>query len=256
MRFRLRKPPAAPAFDAPLRPSVPFFAVGDVHGCDPLLEKLLSRLEGVAHPEARLVMVGDYVDRGDFSADVLRRLHRLQTEAEPGLMICLRGNHDQMLIDFLDDPKQTGSRWFRHGGLQTLASYGLAGVPQTAAEAQWIEVRDRLREAMGPEIEAWLRALPLSWQSGNVLVTHAGADPARPPGDQSEHDLLWGHPDFETVPRRDGIWVLHGHTITESTRPRDGRIPVDTGAYATGRLTAVLVETGKVESFSTAPRTR
>ena len=256
MRFSFRRKPDRPAFDAPLRPEDSFFAVGDIHGCDPLFGKLLDRLESFAHPTAKLVLVGDYVDRGDHSAEALRRIHRMQRDAGPELMICLRGNHDQMLLDFLDDPKRTGVGWFRHGGLQTLASYGIPGVPQTADEAHWAEARDRLRAAMGPEIEAWLRGLPLSWQSGNVLVTHAGADPGRSPAQQSEQALLWGHPDFETMPRSDGIWVVHGHTITDSTRPRDGRIPVDTGAYATGRLTAVLVEPGKVQSVSTAPRAK
>ncbi|HCR94032.1 MAG TPA: serine/threonine protein phosphatase, partial [Oceanicaulis sp.] len=128
-RFRKKKTPK-PVFDAPLRPELPFFAVGDLHGCDSLFRKLLSTLEDLAHSEARLVLVGDYVDRGDDSAEVLRRLFRMQADAGEEMMICLKGNHDQMLLDFLDDPQGTGPRWLRYGGLQTLASYGLQGVPQ------------------------------------------------------------------------------------------------------------------------------
>ena len=249
-RFRKKKTPK-PVFDAPLRPELPFFAVGDLHGCDSLFQKLLSTLENLAHSEARLVLVGDYVDRGDDSAEVLRRLFRMQANAGEGMMICLKGNHDQMLLDFLDDPQGTGPRWLRYGGLQTLASYGLQGVPQTAPETRWIETRDRLREAVGADIEHWLRALPTRWQTGNVMVCHAGADPRRPPEEQSDRSLLWGHPEFESTPRNDGTWVVHGHTITDHPRPESGRIPVDTGAYATGRLTAALVETGKVQFLST-----
>jgi serine/threonine protein phosphatase 1 len=234
-----------------MRPDEAFLAVGDIHGCDELLGKLLGRLEDYAHPSAKLVLVGDYVDRGDHSADVLRRIHRMQTEAGPELMICLRGNHDQMLLDFLDDPQTSGTHWFRHGGLQTLASYGIAGVAATAPQGAWIEARDRLREGMGEALEAWLRALPTSWQTGNVFVCHAGADPAVPVDLQRSRTLIWGHPDFATVPRADGVWVVHGHTITERARPQEGRIRVVTGAYATGRLTAALLETGKVQFFST-----
>ena len=243
--------PARPEFDAPLRPEEAFYAVGDIHGCDVLLGKLLARLEELSHPTAKLVLVGDYVDRGEQSAEALRRIHRMQTEAGPELMICLLGNHDRMLLDFLDDPQGTGPRWFRHGGLQTLASYGIPGVALTAPEALWTAARDRLREGMGEALETWLRGLPLSWSSGNVFVCHAGADPDRPIGMQVERTLLWGHDAFESTPRSDGIWVVHGHTITERARPQGGRIPVDTGAYATGRLTAALLETGKVQFFST-----
>ena len=128
-------------------------------------------------------------------------------------MICLRGNHDQMLLDFLDDPKAAGPRWFRHGGLQTLGSYGLPGVAVTAPDQLWLDLRDRLREAMGQETETWLRGLPLSWQSGNVFVCHAGADPGCPVANQTAHTLLWGHPAFETTPRTDGelgrAWPYH-----------------------------------------------
>lgn len=247
--FRKRK--TKPVFDSPLCPEGRFFAIGDLHGCDSLFVRLLDRIEEVGAPGAQLLLVGDYVDRGDDSAKVLRRLFRMQADAGEEVMICLKGNHDQMLLDFLDNPLDSGLRWLRYGGLQTLASYGLPGVPQTAPEGRWLETRDRLREAIGADIERWLRTLPTRWQTGNVLVCHAGADPMCPPEDQSERSLLWGHPDFESTPRKDGTWVVHGHTITDRPRPQNGRIPVDTGAYATGRLTAALIETGKVQFFST-----
>lgn len=211
----------------------------------------MAKLEATERASAKLVFLGDYVDRGDHSADVLRRLHLMQSTIGADHMICLRGNHDQMLIDFLDRPKSSGARWFRHGGLQTLGSYGIPGVGLTASDDDWNACRDKLRAAMGEELESWLRALPLSWKSGNVFVCHAGADPALPIDMQNGQTLIWGHDDFEKVPRADGLWVVHGHTITEQARPIHGRIPVDTGAYATGRLTAALLETGKVQFFST-----
>lgn len=228
-------------FSAPLAPEVPFYAMGDLHGRDDLLQTLLDRLYAIADPEARLVCVGDYIDRGEESAQVLRRLYALQADAGEDVMICLCGNHEQMMLNFLDDPAGSGPRWMRYGGLQTLASFRIQAVPATAPEAQWRDARDRLRDAMGTALERWLRALPMVWQTGNVAVVHAAADPALPIAEQASQTLLWGHPDFEDQPRQDSVWVVHGHTIVDAVTPREGRLCVDTGAYATGRLSAALL---------------
>jgi serine/threonine protein phosphatase 1 len=247
MKFFTWKRAPKPTFEAPLEPEVPFCAVGDIHGCDALLARMLERLRERMPPEARLVLVGDYIDRGEQSHEALLRIHALQQEAPEGAVTCLRGNHEQMLLDVLDRPARNGPRWLRYGGLQTLASFGLRGLPETASEAQWEDLRDRLRAALGPDLEMWLRALPTLWQSGNVAVVHAGADPALPLSAQSAEVLTWGHEAFERVPRRDGVWIVHGHTIVEEARPVLGRIPVDTGAYATGRLSCALVAPNQLE---------
>ncbi|MEQ3748532.1 MAG: metallophosphoesterase family protein [Celeribacter sp.] len=225
--------------------------MGDIHGRADLLDRLLEKLHQQAPPDARLICVGDYVDRGEESARTLRDLHAL-TQQHPDHVICLMGNHEEMLLNFLDAPAQAGPSWLRHGGLQTLASFGLpapapgssGATPDTAA---WEDLRDRLRAALGPDLETWLRALPLRWSSGNVTVVHAGADPALPLEAQPAQALLWGHRDFTTTPRSDGHWVLHGHTITDAPQVQAGRIAIDTGAYATGRLTAALLEPGSPE---------
>lgn len=237
-----------PAFRAPLAPEIPFAVIGDIHGCDRLLSELISRLERLELPPQHVVCVGDYIDRGDESAAVLRRLHRLTLEAG---VTCLLGNHEDMLIDFLDRPERAGPRWLRYGGLQTLASFGLGPIAETAPEEAWRAHRDALRLAMGEDLEAWLRRLPLFWRSGNIAVVHAGADPAVRLSDQSRRSLLWGHPEFSRTARQDGLWVIHGHTVVERIAHRDGRIGIDTGAYATGRLSAALVSTWDVEVIST-----
>lgn len=235
-----------PEFDAVPAPEVPFYAVGDVHGADAELVALLARLDGLSHPEARLVMLGDYVDRGDDSRMVLMRLHRL-SEAAGGLMVCLMGNHERMLLDVLEDPQRAGPRWLRHGGLQTLASYGVPPPPSQAGQGAWLDMRDALHQAMGPALVAWLHQLPLLWQSGNVVAVHAALDPDWPPDAQDEQDMLWGHGQFRRRPRRDGIWVVHGHTIVDRPQVSQGVVSVDTGAYATGVLTAALIRPGGVE---------
>ncbi|MGP6086705.1 metallophosphoesterase family protein [Antarctobacter jejuensis] len=239
---------ALPSFDAPIRPDVPFFAVGDVHGCDHLLDGLLNRLDSLRHPEALLVMTGDYVDRGEDTARVLRRLMVL-SRAAGDLMHCIMGNHEKMLLDVLDDPVAHGPRWLRHGGLQTLASYRVNQPAKDQSEKAWRDMRDQLAERMGEDTIDWIRDLPLSWQTGNVVVVHAGADPDVPMAAQDRSTLLWGHPEFRRKPRRDGLWIVHGHTIVEAPQPDAGRIPTDTGAYATGILSAALVETDKVTFY-------
>lgn len=256
MRFLRRQPAggsAAPQqeFDAPIQPLAPFWAIGDLHGCVELFDELLDKMYDLGRPAATLVLMGDYIDRGDNSAAVLRRLHGLQTELGADAMVCLRGNHDQMLLDFLDHPEASGPRWLRHGGLQTLASYSIAGPRPNAPPQQWHEARDRLREGLGDTIEPWLRALPMSWQTGNVFACHAGADPSLPVGQQDDAALIWGHPNFEKLNRGDGIWVVHGHTIVPQPLAQAGRISVDTGAYATGRLTAALIEPDNVSFVTT-----
>lgn len=215
-------------------PDSPFIAVGDIHGCVDLLQRFLDR--ELAYP---VVCVGDYVDRGDHSADVLRLL---QARSD---ITCLSGNHEEMMLSFLKDPAHTGARWLRYGGLQTLASFGVAGVTESSGPDALKKARDQLQDAMGPDLITWMKGLPHCWQSGNVAVVHAGADPARSMSDQSPKALHWGHPDFARVPRKDGVWVVHGHTIVEEPTTIRGRIAIDTGAYATGRLTTVLVEPGK-----------
>lgn len=244
-RFRAPKP----TFSAPLTPDEPFFAIGDLHGCDALLARMLQRMDDIA-PDIRRVFVGDYIDRGEESAQTLSRLQALQVEA-PDQVICLRGNHEQMLQRFLDTPDRHGPRWLRYGGLQTMASYGIAPPPETAPDEKWIETRDRLHTAMGPDLLSWLAELPDWWQTGNVACLHAAANPNCPIEEQELEHMLWGHPAFTEVPRQDGLWIVHGHTIVEETQPEMGRIPVDTGAYATGRLTAALIQPGSVE-FLTA----
>lgn len=240
-----------PQFDTPLAPRDAVYILGDIHGRLDLLMQLLERLAAQAHPTARLLCVGDYIDRGDDSAAVLQQMMALQAVQGQDRVMCLMGNHEKMLLSFLDDPARAGPRWMHYGGLQTMASFrvGLGA----GTERDWPAIRDALRAAMGAELEAWLRALPVSWQTGNLFVAHAGADPARAIGDQPEQGLLWGGEGFYDTPRRDGIWVAHGHVITEAAQARDGRITVDTGAYATGRLTAALVEPdGRVKMIETA----
>jgi len=217
-----------------------FLAVGDLHGrADLLLE--LDRLIEDRYIDWPVVFLGDYVDRGERTREVLELLMSVSAGSTP-MATCLMGNHERMLLDFLDTPDKSVRRWLHNGGLQTLASFGVT-LPKrhfddpVAQEA----LRDDLAEKMGEPVIDWLRARPLKWHSGNVWAVHAGADPDKPMDAQSPDVLLWGHPRFRRQRRRDGQWIVHGHTVVDAPVACENRIAVDTGAYATGRLSAVAI---------------
>lgn len=224
-------------FTATLVPQEPFFAIGDIHGCLPQMNRLLDKIT-TTDSKAPIVFVGDYVDRGEDSAGVLRTLFEMRDDPR---MTCLAGNHEDMMLNFIDDPVANGARWLRYGGLQAMASFGVGGINPNSAGDALVTAAKSLEQAIGADLLSWLRDLPTTWQSGNVAIIHAGADPRLPINLQSAQTLKWGHKDFDTVNREDGIWVIHGHTIVEQARARDGRIAIDTGAYATGILTAAHV---------------
>lgn len=226
-------------------PAEPICVIGDIHGSARALERLLAALP---RKHGRLVFVGDLIDRGEESAEVLAQVRALCGKGA----VCLMGNHERMMLDFLEDPAGKGKRWLKFGGLQTLASFGVGGLTETASgEALERAARD-LRAALGPEGVDFVASLPLVWTSGNVAVVHAAAHPGRPIDAQRPAHLLWGHPEFGQAPRQDGLWVVHGHTIVDEAHEGDGVISVDTGAYGTGRLSAALIGTDGSVRFVTS----
>ena len=243
--FRRRPPP--PAFDVPLAPAAPFYAVGDIHGRADLLAALLERIgqdrKERDRQEAPLIFLGDYVDRGPDSAGVLERLHQSQ-RAAPGQVTCLKGNHEKMLLEFIDDPVSRGGRWLRNGGVRTLASFDIS-ISERAGADDLMEASSAFQAALPQGMESWLRALPLRWQSGNICCVHAAMDPEIAPQQQDERVLLWGHPEFFVRARGDGLWVVHGHTIVPLPEQAGGRIALDTGAYRSGRLSGAALAPGE-----------
>ncbi len=231
----------------------PVYAIGDIHGRSDLLIDLLRQIEADANAVGAYapltVFLGDYIDRGDHSAEVIDCLTVIEEEGAAEAVF-LRGNHEQMMLDFLEDPA-TASRWLRFGGLSTLMSYGLRGITGTSSAEDLAVVRDRLAEAVDPAHVAFLKRLSHSHRAGNLLFTHAGADPGIPVEMQNPSTLLWGCATFGAMPRHDGIWVVHGHTIVDTPAARRGVISVDTGAYVTGHLTAARIWQGEVSFLST-----
>ncbi|MEE9387851.1 MAG: metallophosphoesterase [Paracoccaceae bacterium] len=213
-------------------PETPVAVIGDIHGRADLLNALLAVLAKQA-PGHHMIFVGDYVDRGPDSAAVIEKLRTIRNAT------CLCGNHEMMMLEFLDDPIAKGGRWLRNGGIATLNSYGITLADNSSTDI--IAASTQLRTRLADGTENWLRALTVSWQSGNLLVTHAGPDPAQPIPGQEDDVFLWGHKRFLRDPRHDGIWVAHGHWARKAATVADGRIGVDTGAWSSGILTAALI---------------
>ena len=236
-------------------PETPVYAVGDLHGCARLMEAMIEAIDAditrQGRETAQVVFLGDYVDRGEESRGVLEGLYRFHGDM-PEQITCLMGNHEKMMLDFLDRPEERGRRWLRYGGLQTLASFGVGGVTERAGPEQLVTCAERFREAMPEGLETWIRQLPLQWRSGDVVCVHAAMDPVAPPEMQESRDMLWGMPAFYQFQRPDGIWTVHGHNVVDRANVHKRRVACDTGAYHSGRLSAAVLYPGEEIRFLTA----
>jgi serine/threonine protein phosphatase 1 len=233
------------------------YVIGDIHGCIEKLSDLLAKIDDdiASNPgtSGRVIFVGDYIDRGEDSATVLRFLADV-TRAYPDRLIGLMGNHERMMLDFLADPTGSAKRWIRHGGLETLASFGVgAGLTTESRNAgELLDAAGDLMEAMGGDLVDWVHTLPMTWTSGTLWVVHAGADPEQAMDAQTKKTLLWGTDAFLKQQRTDGQWVVFGHQPFPDAFAEDGRIGIDTGAVYGGPLTAVRITPEGEISFLTS----
>ena len=221
------------------------YAVGDVHGRLDLLEPLLEQIRQDAADTAVadkpvLIFLGDYVDRGAGSKGVIDRVIALEREGVFELC-ALKGNHEEALLAFLGDAA-FGPTWCEHGGSETLSSYGVS-LPLLRMDAEaWGQAQAAFAEALPGEHLSFLSDLSLTAVYGDYVFVHAGLRPGVALSAQRELDLLWIRQDFLGARRGFEKIVVHGHTPAEEAYMGDHRIGVDTGAYATGVLTAVRLQ--------------
>lgn len=218
------------------------YAIGDVHGRLDLLDDLLCHIEADAQQQpaahTRIILLGDYIDRGPQSAQVLDRV----IAGGPG-WITLRGNHEQAMLDALDgggDSSRTLRLWLENGGRETLRSYGMS--PSLAYSDDLAAILDAAAALVPEHHLVALRTMPLFHRDGDYLFVHAGIRPGLSLDEQQESDLLWIREAFLDCRSDHGFVVVHGHSISRTVDERPNRIGIDTGAYATGRLTALVLE--------------
>jgi serine/threonine protein phosphatase 1 len=218
------------------------YAVGDVHGCLDLLDRLLAALDADAAArepaETRLIFLGDLVDRGPDSAKVVERVRHLQS-AGAGVQV-LAGNHEELFLQALANEPQALRLFARVGGRETAISYGIAA--DEWERLDYDALHERLNEVVPPEHRQFLEALEDSVTIGDYHFVHAGVRPDRALDAQKTSDLRWIREPFLNHRGRLGKRIVHGHTIAPEVEFRTHRIGIDTGAYATGRLTALGLE--------------
>ena len=227
------------------------YAIGDVHGRDDLLEPLLDAIASHAERTAAgrkaadaagrpslLVGLGDYVDRGPRAAAVIERLSRFHRE--DFTFVPLMGNHEHLMLQFLADADEAGP-WLANGGGATLASYGVAVGAGWAERARYGALRDALARNLPPHHRRFLDTLATSHAAGDYLFVHAGIRPGVPMDDQDFQDLIWIRGPFLRATEPHGALVVHGHSITPAADVRANRVGIDTGAFYSGRLTALAI---------------
>ena len=238
--FSRKVSPAPPPAAIPADKRV--YAIGDIHGradlLDQLLVKILADDAARGDAEAQIIFLGDLADRGPASRQVIEHAMAL-AQSRPDTVFIM-GNHEELLIRVWDGDRPTASIFHRGGGRETLMSYGIAAKEYDSWDLG--DVIDAATRVVPKAHIDFLRAFRPAYRLGDYFFTHAGVRPGIALDDQDEKDLRWIRGDFIDSPADFGAVVVHGHTIRDEVEERPNRIGIDTGAYASGRLTAIGLE--------------
>jgi serine/threonine protein phosphatase 1 len=235
--FISRSPPRGFAVPEGVR----LYAVGDIHGRLDLLDRLLRMIDdddksrGLAQTE--LIFLGDLVDRGPDSVGVIERLMALR-ETQP--VRFLMGNHEEVFLRAVEGDLRALRFLVRIGGRETILSYGISEEEYRSLDFEGL--MPLLQQKVPAAHVAFLTAFESWIEIGDYLFVHAGLRPGVPVEDQKTSDLCWIREDFLSHRESFGKMVVHGHSITEEIDERPNRIGIDTGAFASGRLTAIGLE--------------
>jgi serine/threonine protein phosphatase 1 len=220
----------------------PIYAIGDIHGQHDMLLDALTRIEADGGASARVVILGDLVDRGPDSCAVIDTLINGIEQGRD--WIVLRGNHDQLFLDYLNDGKidnpmiRSRRSWLHEvtGGPSTLASYGIDFTRTGAA------LLSEARAGVPQSHRNFLATRPLSHIEGDLLFVHAGIHPNLPLEWQTEEQLCWIREPFLSHSEPFDWLVVHGHSAIELPRHYGNRINLDSGAGWGRPLTAAVIE--------------
>lgn len=234
MAFKRTKPRTAPGERV--------YAVGDIHGRLDLFQRLLERLEDDSarrrSDTTALVVLGDVIDRGPYSRQLLELLFEVQRTTDRVILLC--GNHEELLLHSAAGSGIAQAVWVENGGMATLESYGLD--PTTFLERPAKERGSLLTATIGEEVLDWLAQLPLVYRSGDYFFCHAGVRPGVPLDTQQREDLLWIRDEFLRDKRDHNAVIVHGHSEVSRVEFQGNRINVDTAAHRSGVLSAIGVE--------------
>lgn len=219
------------------------YAIGDVHGCDRLLadmhDKIAADVAAAAPESHRIIHLGDYVDRGPDTAAVVERVSRLSGTDER--VVCLRGNHEEMLLDFLGNGPEAALNFLANGGDATLASYGIAP-GQLRSPGSGDDLADLFAARLPAGHRTFLEDLPYWVRFGDYVFCHAGVRPGIIFEQQDPFDLTWIREEFLYSDADFGAVIVHGHTPAPEPEIRPNRINIDTGAVLGGPLTCLVLE--------------
>ena len=229
-----------------LPPSIPagkrVYAIGDVHGRLDLLRSLLDMIDaddarrGAA--DTMLILLGDIIDRGPDSAEVVAYVRELARSR--GAVRLIKGNHEALFVEAARGDSRAARHMMAVGGGATLASYGID--PAEAEAGSYEDLAQLLLARISRGDIDFLDGAEDLVRIGDYLFVHAGIRPGRPLDEQSAEDLRWIRREFVESGRDHGVIVIHGHSISTTVDERSNRIGIDTGAYASGILTAIGLE--------------
>jgi serine/threonine protein phosphatase 1 len=231
------------------------YAIGDIHGFGFLLKRLQDAIVEDAnehwYDDCTVVYVGDYIDRGLQSRQVIQ--HLIDAPLEGFKSVFLMGNHEELFMDFMETLPDYLT-WVVHGGIQTAASYGVPFERKNSYSAEEIhQFSEALVVAVPEEHKTWMKNLPVYHIEtiGDVkyLFVHAGIRPGVPLKEQVPSEMIWIRDLFLKSTLDHGYRVIHGHSPKEEPEVLPNRINVDTGVFFTGKLTAVVLDESNSPRF-------
>jgi len=218
------------------------YAIGDIHGRADLLDELHRMIRDDAADwdgDRIIVYLGDYIDRGMHNREVIDTL--VHHAVDGFRSIHLIGNHEAVLLQFLQDA-EIARDWLNFGGETTLASYGVRLHRDDATIDNLLTAKAALKQNMPPEHLAFLRGLRLNYWIGDYMFVHAGVRPGVPLDRQDGNDMIWIRKTFLQSREDFGKVIVHGHTPMLAPEVRQNRISIDTGAFFSGHLTALVLQ--------------
>lgn len=232
--------PAAPPRLAAVPTGTRYYVIGDIHGRLDLFEALIAEIEAeIAQAgtiDSRIVLLGDLVDRGPDSAGVVQRTRAWQETRDVRV---LAGNHEEMFLAAFEKPEAL-RHFLKHGGRETMMSYGLSA--KQLATLTLEQIFERLPQLVSQATREYIAGFEPMIRAGDYVFVHAGIDPTRPLSDQKRSDLLWIRERFLSHEGPLEKVVVHGHTIFDHVMDCGNRIGIDTGAFRSGVLTALVLE--------------